>query len=748
MRTIFKNIALSIIHSYSIVLFSQNIIFGIILFIVTFFNYNAGFTGLMAVVFAIIFSKLIGLNEEEIATGLYSFNALLVGIGFGVHYIINIPFISILALLTLFSVLFSIALKSFLEKHGLPFLSIPFCIVSWLILLSIGSFLNIEPLINQRFHLYQLSSFNNNPIANLIFYFEKYSGSNFISIYLRALSTIFFQDNILIGLLISIGLLLHSRIAFTLSLLGIAFAFLCNYLFGIQFNPANMNMFWCNYILTAIAVGCFFIIPSVRSYLLALISVPINTIFMLSFGKLFNFVSLPMFFLSFCLTTIFLLYVISVMNKNKGTRPKKFIFPSYQFYSPELNLYHYTINNERRDASRIKNSQWLPFELPVIGEWFVSQGHNGELTHKGEWSYGLDFILIDEEMKSYSSNGTNVQQYYCYDKPVIASADGVIEQVIDNIDDNDIGDVNTLNNWGNSVIIKHQEGLYSKLSHLKKNSFKVKPGDYIKKGDIIATCGNSGRSPEPHLHLQFQAEPGVDAKSIIYPFSLFMLKNPSGVSFKSNEIPNEGETVFNIEPNSFLKSAFNFQPGNILKFKSSEHGKEIFESWEVFTDIWNQSYIYCKETQSTAYFNYDGTMFYFTNFYGDKKSILYNFWLGAYKIVLAFYENLEIQDNYSLSIIDNILVRWLQDFLSPFYKFIKPVYKLKYSEFHNQFSYSKIKLESSFSIKTFKENKLKGTSPKKKFEIIIENGKIKEFIYTKETGSKWNKEVRAECVQA
>ena len=71
---------------------------------------------------------------------------------------------------------------------------------------------------------------------------------------------------------------------------------------------------------------------------------------------------------------------------------------------------------------------------------------------------------------------------------------------------NNIGDVNLGDNWGNTIIIKHGDYLFSKISHIKEGSFKVRVGDYVKKGDVLAVCGNSGRSPEPHLHFQLQSK--------------------------------------------------------------------------------------------------------------------------------------------------------------------------------------------------------------------------------------------------
>jgi len=51
---------------------------------------------------------------------------------------------------------------------------------------------------------------------------------------------------------------------------------------------------------------------------------------------------------------------------------------------------------------------------------------------------------------------------------------------------------------GNVIYINHGRGLYSYYSHLSK--FLVKDGDYVKKGQIIALSGKTGRITGPHLH--------------------------------------------------------------------------------------------------------------------------------------------------------------------------------------------------------------------------------------------------------
>jgi murein DD-endopeptidase MepM/ murein hydrolase activator NlpD len=40
------------------------------------------------------------------------------------------------------------------------------------------------------------------------------------------------------------------------------------------------------------------------------------------------------------------------------------------------------------------------------------------------------------------------------------------------------------------------------LCHLQQNSLKVQAGQRVQVGSVLARCGNSGNSTEPHVHVQ------------------------------------------------------------------------------------------------------------------------------------------------------------------------------------------------------------------------------------------------------
>ncbi len=55
---------------------------------------------------------------------------------------------------------------------------------------------------------------------------------------------------------------------------------------------------------------------------------------------------------------------------------------------------------------------------------------------------------------------------------------------------------------GNSIIIDHGQGVYSCYFHLSKMNYKE--GDFVKRGEVIALSGDTGRVTGPHLHFSIR----------------------------------------------------------------------------------------------------------------------------------------------------------------------------------------------------------------------------------------------------
>ncbi|MGE0701618.1 MAG: M23 family metallopeptidase, partial [Hyphomicrobiaceae bacterium] len=94
-------------------------------------------------------------------------------------------------------------------------------------------------------------------------------------------------------------------------------------------------------------------------------------------------------------------------------------------------------------------------------------------------------------------------------QPVYATADGVVESAA------------YAGEYGNLLVITHDFGLSTRYAHLSK--FNAKPGDTVKRGDVIGFIGSTGRSTGWHLHYEILAN-----GKLINPLQL--LTQPSGRS--------------------------------------------------------------------------------------------------------------------------------------------------------------------------------------------------------------------------
>ena len=214
-----------------------------------------------------------------------------------------------------------------------------------------------------------------------------------------------------------------------------------------------------------------------------------------------------------------------------------------------------TVSQSTAEISIVNYQTKTRFFFPLSGTWYVSNATDPSGTHR--WGIGQEFaydlVRVDADGNPGKGDETKPESYYAYGQEVSASADGTVYEVRDGIDDTPMAQfadsdptvmMKRLNEYqtklrqqygvrgtdGNYIIVDHGNNEYSVMVHLKKGSIRVRRGDVVKQGQVMAQVGQSGLSTEPHLHFEVVSDPDP-FKQRGLPISFYGLEDEEGAKF-------------------------------------------------------------------------------------------------------------------------------------------------------------------------------------------------------------------------
>ncbi len=209
-----------------------------------------------------------------------------------------------------------------------------------------------------------------------------------------------------------------------------------------------------------------------------------------------------------------------VLNEQFGVEPWQHYFIRYnrfdKSHQPVRTLFtfdargriiQYSVQTLPKEATSrflnytIKTKLSLPFE----GQWFVAWGgraiNQNQHVVSSEQQFAYDFV-IRKDCRTFAGDGKSNENYFCYEHKVLSPGAGKIVEIKKDVIENEIGQVPPVH--GNRIVIDHENGEYSVISHFKKGSFVVRVNDRVERGQLLGLCGNSGQSTEPHIHYHLQ----------------------------------------------------------------------------------------------------------------------------------------------------------------------------------------------------------------------------------------------------
>lgn len=646
-------------------MFSDNLGVGLALLLLTLSSPVVGVAGLVALFVGLASSRLLGFEGWESASGVLGFNSLLIGLTLGYYYPWQVlqhnplPFIGLLVLAAVFTQLLYVGLSSLTQSwFKMPSMSLAFSIAAtllWFYMVRAGLFSGMG---FQKPGLWSLK-------LSLPWFWREY----FLS-----MANIVFVTDLLIGILVALVLLFISRIGFMLSLLGWS---VCAFLLRFSDMGNTYGMFFpgFNMILIALTLGSVFLIPGKTSYLLAILGTVAGFLIAYAMSGRYTFAYdmagrpsslwVPMFAFPMNFVVLSTVYALRLRMRHRSP-----VMNDYGVLHPEKVLDAYLSRYKRFSSAGVPQ-----ITMPVSGEWTVTQGHEGEHTHKSQWAYAWDLEITDKNGRKYSDNELDLRDYYCYGKPVQASAAGYVAKVVNSIPDNPIGAINTHDNWGNYVSIYHSYGFYTLYAHLKEGSVKLKEGDWVKQGEKIGLVGSSGRSPVPHLHFHAQSGPEAGSPTVFSHIVNYRTRCEDGsYDLVSSGVPENQQQVSSLVPQQDLAALLRLGLGQQQSFAVSAGTRSWTETWKVDVDLLGTHRIESDRGCSLEFSIYNG-IFNALNLNGRRDSALAAFALAASRLPWAENQKLNWQDEPALSLLLDPVAKNAALFLFPFFKPVNISYR-------------------------------------------------------------------------
>ena len=179
-----------------------------------------------------------------------------------------------------------------------------------------------------------------------------------------------------------------------------------------------------------------------------------------------------------------------------------------------------TVENFTLETEPVAVSQTKPILIspPLRGSgWMALNGPGNGSAHRRalllvngrayiSQRFAIDWAKIGSNGRTFEGDDKQNQTHFAYGSDVLAVADGVVATVKDGIPENIPGPTSRAvpitpeTIGGNHIILDLGGGRFAFYAHLQPGKIRVKVGDRVKRGEVMALLGNSGNSTEPHLH--------------------------------------------------------------------------------------------------------------------------------------------------------------------------------------------------------------------------------------------------------
>ena len=197
-----------VLNAYSQVFFSENPYSAILILLATFLVPGAGLAGLLGVVISILLASWFGQDKSVISKGILSYNVLLVTLPVGLYFKIGMAWMLTVIFASILTFFITIALKGWSAKQRIPFLSWPFLIGLWVIMLAISQFSALEISDASIFEWNRLYDAGGITLVRGVEWLNQLPIPDSVKTYFTSMGAVYFQYSLIGGLMVSIAVLI------------------------------------------------------------------------------------------------------------------------------------------------------------------------------------------------------------------------------------------------------------------------------------------------------------------------------------------------------------------------------------------------------------------------------------------------------------------------------------------------------------------------------------------------------------
>jgi len=169
---------------------------------------------------------------------------------------------------------------------------------------------------------------------------------------------------------------------------------------------------------------------------------------------------------------------------------------------------------------------WIAVYDPTLdrGHRRVFYTEDGKARIPGR--YAIDWFKVDAAGRMFAGERRDPKAWFGYGAEVLAVADGVVVAAVDGRPDRSFGPSagahDPAQGSGNHIVLDVGNGRFAFYEHLKPGSLRIRQGESVRKGAVMAALGNSGDTAGPHLHFHVaDAEATLGAEGLPFAFERF-----------------------------------------------------------------------------------------------------------------------------------------------------------------------------------------------------------------------------------